>query len=194
MTITTPHYRRRLPHIEPIDRDFFLTYRLAHSIPVRRILELEALLRRGPHDQEHSRLFVEWDRLLELNGPYHLRDPRIRSIIMDSLHFLEREEWHLWAYCVMPNHVHACCRMRNLQRHLYEVMQSHKSFTARQCNKLLGLSGPFWYEESFDHICRFGKLGNAIRYTLQNPVVAGFVKHWREWPGTYLASECHGFE
>jgi putative transposase len=113
---------------------------------------------------------------------------------MDSLHHLDHTEIHLYAYYVMPNHVHAIFDLHS-KRKLHQVMQSHKTFTARRANVILERTGmPFWEQETYDHVIRKGRLAVAIWYTLLNPVKAGFVKRWQDWPGTYLAPEIHGFE
>ena len=139
-------------------------------------------------------MFLAYDSVLDRNGPYHLQEPAIRQIIMDSLAHLDRKEIHLYAYTIMPNHVHAVFDLHS-ERNLHEVMQSHKAFTARRANIVLGQTGnPFWQPEIYDHVVRKGRLAAAIWYVLLNPVKAGLVKRWQDWPGTYLAPEIHGFE
>ena len=50
-----------------------------------------------------------------------------------------------------------------------------------------------WQKESFDTTIRDNyHLYNAVRYTLQNPVSAGLVSDWKEWPGTWISSEWAG--
>jgi putative transposase len=187
-------YRNHLPHFDPKDAPYFVTYRLHGSIPKKEVLRLKALQAKANSGEKRAALFLEFDAILDRNGPYHLRQPEIRSIVMDSLSMLDGNEIATYAYTVLPNHVHAVFELHS-SRELYRVMQSHKSFTGRQANLLLGNGGkPFWKKESYDRVVREGKLGSAIWYVLQNPVKAGFVKHWREWPGTYLSPNCHGFD
>jgi len=54
------------------------------------------------------------------------------------------------------------------------IMHSVKSFTANECNRLLGLKGQFWQQESYDHWIRDEEeLERVITYILHNPVRAG---------------------
>ena len=62
-------------------------------------------------------------------------------------------------------------------------MHSFKRFTARLANQLLVRSGSFWQHESYGHVIRDqAEYERIIRYVLLNPVKAGLVEHWRDWP------------
>ena len=56
-------------------------------------------------------------------------------------------------------------------------MHSLKRFTAREGNKILGVTGrPFWQEESYDRVVRDEiEFRRIKRYIEMNPVKAGFV-------------------
>jgi REP element-mobilizing transposase RayT len=70
-------------------------------------------------------------------------------------------------------------------------MKSLKGYTARQANLHLRRTGQFWEEESYDHEVRDGaEFGRIVRYILNNPVKAGLVQHWSEWPWNYVAPDC----
>ncbi len=90
----------------------------------------------------------------------------------------------------MFNHLHLVCkpleRAPDQYDPLHRTLQQFKSYTAVQANRLLGRTGAFWHRESYDHALRDGgEQGRAIRYTLNNPVKAGLVAHWRDWPWSY---------
>lgn len=93
----------------------------------------------------------------------------------------------------MPNHVHWVFKVNETDSegkpvYLQDIMQSVKRQTANEINKANGRKGKFWQKESFDTTIRDHKhLVNAINYTLNNPVVAGFVKDWRDWSGSWYA-------
>jgi len=70
---------------------------------------------------------------------------------------------------------------------LVRTLQRLKSYTATQANKLLGLTGAFWQSETYDHVVRPGELERIVSYVLENPVNAGLVEDWQQWPHTYLA-------
>jgi putative transposase len=69
---------------------------------------------------------------------------------------------------------------------LASIMHSIKRHTATEANRLLGRSGAFWQAESYDRFSRDAEAwSRAIRYTLNNPVKAGLVKEWQEWPWSW---------
>ncbi len=186
-------YRNNLPHFDPKDAPYFVTYRLHGSIPKSELGKLAEQFRSAKTEADHAQAFGAYDAVLHRNGPCHLQNDSIRRIVMDSLHHLNESEIRLYAYSIMPNHVHAVFDLLN-QRNLFEVMQSHKSFTARRANVILDRTGqPFWKRETFDHVIREGRLGSAIWYTILNPVKAGLAVQWEDWPGTYLAPGVYGY-
>ena len=69
-------------------------------------------------------------------------------------------------------------------------MTSIKGYTARQANLILERQGYFWQHESYDHIVRDpAELDRIRRYILNNPVKAGLVDEWRDWPWSYCRYE-----
>jgi putative transposase len=60
---------------------------------------------------------------------------------------------------------------------LLDKMQSLKRFTARECNKILDLTGePFWRDESYDRVVRDRtEFQRTAHYIEMNPVNAGLV-------------------
>jgi REP element-mobilizing transposase RayT len=127
------------------------------------------------------------------NGPYYLSKSYVASEILQSYQYLhDNQELFVYTVCVMSNHVHALVRapdgVEKVDSGLF--MSRHKSYTARMCNKLLGRTGkPFWEDDYFDRTVRKGKFDRVIMYVLNNPVKAGLVKHWREWPHSWLNPE-----
>jgi putative transposase len=67
-----------------------------------------------------------------------------------------------------------------------EIMHSLKRYTARKANEILMRSGPFWQDESYDHVIRDeAELERIIQYVIYNPAKAGLVKNWRDWKWSY---------
>ena len=88
----------------------------------------------------------------------------------------------------MSNHVHFIAY--KLTKPLNIIMHSLKSYTANQCNDALKRQGRFWQREYFDRIVRDrNDLAKKIEYTINNPVKAGIVNHWKEYSFTYCRSE-----
>src|SRR5580700_8129732 len=156
---------RRLPHYHSVGQPMFLTWRLHGSLPVNRSF---------PPAATSGKAFVAMDRILDATrtGPLYLRIPEIAGMVVDAIHFRELRHYQLHSYVVMPNHVHLL--MTPLVE-VSKVMQSLKRFTAREGNKMLGLTGrPFWQDESYDRLVRNETEFERITdYIEMNPVTAG---------------------
>ena len=86
----------------------------------------------------------------------------------------------------MANHVRQVVLNIHDDVPVKQPIGSLKSFTATKANKVLKRKGQFWQHESFDHVVRSGKLGSTIQYVLDNPVEAGLVSNWQQWPYSWL--------
>ena len=154
--------------------------------------------------------FLKFEAILHQanEGPMWMQDRRVADVVAESLRVLDGKAFRLDAYSVMSNHVHSIFKPfvseTNLQEHksdeghpvftsdypsLSRIMHSVKGRSARECNLILSRTGPFWEHESFDHVIRPGKFDSTLRYVLNNPVKAGIVKQWREWPWNYCREE-----
>ncbi len=94
-------------------------------------------------------------------------------MVVDAIRYSAKNS-ELHNYVVMANHIHLLITPRT---ELSSLMQSLKRFTAREANRILGLTGkPFWQEESYDHLVRTpAEFGRIARYIEWNPVSAGIV-------------------
>jgi REP element-mobilizing transposase RayT len=91
----------------------------------------------------------------------------------------------------MSNHVHIVFTPIEIEDGSYHalqtIMHSLKRHTALESNKILGREVAFWHHESFDHIVRDEEeFQRIVAYVLDNPVKAGLVERWGDWPWTYL--------
>ena len=123
------------------------------------------------------------DRLLDraCTGPLFLRMPGVAKMVMDAIYYRDQRTYHLHAFVVMPNHVHLL--MTRLEA-VSKVMESPKRFTAREGNRLLGLTGqPFWQDESWDRLVRNDtEFERIVYYIERNPVTAGLAATPEEFP------------
>lgn len=195
-------YTRKLPHWQPEEQTFFITYRLYGSLPLAVIDQLKDYYskeKKLPKNQSPERkqiireeYFLAFESELEknLNEPYWLREEAIAKIVQDSILFNDKKQYTLWSSCIMSNHVHVLLSTHPGSPLLNIILQNHKKFTAVHCNKVLGRSGPFWAEESYDTIIRTNAhYFRVVNYIIQNPVKAGLVKNWMDWKFTYLHPE-----
>ena len=177
-------YARRLPHRHVLGQPLFVTFRLAGTLPANRVFPAVELT--------SGKAFVAMDRLLDTAraGPLFLKQPTIAALItrclQDGQDRLRRYELH--AFVVMPNHVHL------LVTPLVDAenwMGPLKGFTARCANEILGRSGAFWQDESYDHLVRNQQEFERIRrYIEWNPVHAGLAAS----PGMFPWSSGAGFQ
>ena len=172
-------YKRKLPHWQPAEGTFFVTYRLAGSLPMSVINSLK----------EANNCFTSFEAELEknYNKLHWLKNNEIAEVVMNSLLFNNNKLYELWAGCIMSNHVHTLLSLLPGSPSLQKILQNHKKFTAVHCNKLLDRTGPFWAEESFDTLIRNEKhFSHAVNYIIDNPVKAGLVNQWTDWKWTYI--------
>ena len=195
------YYRRCLPHWQPADGVFHLVLRLHGSLPraviqrlqlvhQKQVLEIEQtqsdpFLRETLISQEHQRYFAEFDHMLDqgLTGPHWLKNEEIAGFVQDCfLYWHAEQRFKLVAFCIMPNHVHAI--VYKIQRPLFRIFQTIKTYTAKQANSVLHRHGKhFWQRETYDHLIRDRKeFNNQLLYVLNNPVKARLVEEWRDWP------------
>jgi REP element-mobilizing transposase RayT len=89
----------------------------------------------------------------------------------------------LHLYCLMPDHLHLLVEVTNTG--LVEVVGELKSTTTRMWWKHGG-QGRLWQSRFYDHGIRGSRdLEATIAYIVNNPVKAGIVKEWEEYP--YIA-------
>ncbi len=185
-------HRRNLPHLYFIGGTYFITYRLADSLPKEKIIEITKAIENDLNNsvEDFERLLKKYDALLDngLYGSKHLIDPRVAEICKYSLHYLDGKDYKLICYCIMLNHIHLVFELIEGNKGISKIMQSLKRTSARKCNLVLNRNGKFWQDESYDRLVRDDKeLYFIIQYVLMNPVSAGLVQNWNDWKFTY----CH---
>jgi REP element-mobilizing transposase RayT len=184
--------RGYLPHLEGEEPVYFVTFRLADSLPADLLIRLRQEregLRRGMEadttragdkarlEQRRALLRKAELSLDKGHGECHMRDPRVAKVVADSLQHFEGKRYRVLAWCVMPNHVHVVFAPLAGNR-LHTIVHSWKSFSAREANQLLGRSGAFWQREYFDHLVRGeASLERIVRYVRENPRKTGL----RDW-------------
>ena len=202
------YYWRNLPHKLPLGNKFFITTKLVDSVPQNVIqqFELEQNIiiklieekyanpdeRKIQIGKQWKRNFANFDKYLDTStkGNHWLKQDKIAKIISDTLHYWHKQRYDLVAFTIMSNHIHLIIDTwdtENYVKTVTTIMQSIKRHTARQSNILLNREGQFWQHESYDHLIRNEKeFKNIISYIAQNPVKAGLVTDWRDYPHTFI--------
>jgi REP element-mobilizing transposase RayT len=107
----------------------------------------------------------------------------------------ERYKWAVYAYCLMPDHLHFLCRPmipiqgvvngggRGMQpESVLDHVARFKSFTTQRA-WAFGVAGELWQRSSYDAITDGSRPTEEIaRYILANPLRKGLVEDWTEWP------------
>ncbi len=165
---------RNLPHWRQPGVTYFITFRLADSLPAEKRRELELSLSQADLD-DHPIFMPQLEKWLDSGyGECLLRNPIHAKIVADCLRHFDGQRYDLLAWVVMPNHVHVL--VRSVESHdIDKVLHTWKSFTAHEINKVLGRSGQLWQLESYDHIVRDPQaLWSIANYIVTNPVKAGY--------------------
>lgn len=100
------------------------------------------------------------------------------SLLVD---FCARCDVRVWAYCLMPNHVHLVVvpsRQDSLARALGET---HRRYT-RRVNFREGWRGYLWQGRFASFVMDEPHLVDATAYLERNPVKAGLVEKAEQWP------------
>jgi len=116
-------------------------------------------------------------------GTSPFRDERVaRAVVREPDMMRTRHRVSLYAYCLMPDHLHLLLRMGDSGRPLGTVIGAMKSFTTRQYWSL-GYRGVLWQERFHDHVVRRYEAVQTIgAYILANPERKGLVERAHEWP------------
>ncbi len=177
---------RNLPHWRQPGATYFVTFRLADSLPHDKMDQWRAERRQfleSHPDPWTEEIRAEWYRLFherqqdwldQGHGECWLRRPEIGKIVDDALRHFDGDRYDLLAHVVMPNHVHVLVTPKNGHA-LDKILHSWKSFTAKALNQALQRTGEVWQHEGYDHIVRSPEAFWAIAdYIVKNPVKAGF--------------------
>lgn len=204
-----PIYRNRgyLPHIEDHASTYFITLRLAGTLP-RSVLEriqadLNGLRKsrqtgKLPPSEEQRLKYLETIKIQNYLdrgfGDCWLKRPEIAGVIKEAVEHHDGQSYASHICCIMPNHLHWILTPTKkkdtgeLDSLLIPIMQRFKSFTAHTANTLLKRTGSFWSREYYDHRVRSSEeFYKLVQYTLQNPVKAHLCTNWKDWRWTILS-------
>lgn len=183
-------YRMRLPHWESKRGIYFVTLRVAGSLPAEvkerlKALSEEAEQLRGDRWLDiQRRIFLALEDALDKGkGVKYLEQPEVAAVCTEAIRYRHRRgDWNMLAYVVMPNHLHL---LFHLERGgLYQAMVAFKRWTTGEANRVLDRAGKkFWQREWFDHWSRSPDEDESIlAYIKNNPVRAGLVRAYEDWP------------
>jgi REP element-mobilizing transposase RayT len=193
------HTRGYLPHVKREGAFYFVTFRLADSLPKKTLLQFERekaertrrlneFAKRGQtindSEEQIARDFRrKIERYLDRGaGTCHLRRPDIADLVANAMRHFHESRYVLQEWVVMPNHVHAI--IWPMPNHLLsDILKSWKQFTSRRAKKILSMAAePFWQPESYDHWIRNDdEKARIARYIRNNPVTARLCVRPEDW-------------
>jgi len=190
------HFRGKLPHLKKEGAAYFVTFRLADSLPAHEIARLkherqvvleQARAAKSPLTWHEEEQLLAWycdkvEALLDTgHGACWLSKPEIADLVSGTLKHFNQQRYELRAWVVMPNHVHTVIWPMPGNT-LSEILHSWKSFTSKAANRILGRTGEFWQKESFDHWIRDDAENAQLgAYVENNPVKARLCQCSGDW-------------
>ena len=178
--------RGYLPHFDSGSVVQSVTFRLADSLPQEKLRCLEKELEGLPDTQAERQQRIAIETWLDAGmGCCVLRHSKIAELVQENLLRFDGERYRLFAWCIMPNHVHL---LLEPLVSLAAIMQRLKSWTARASRAKaleLGLAVPdhgFWMREYWDRFIRHEEhFEQVVWYIQENPVKAGLCHVAEEW-------------
>jgi REP element-mobilizing transposase RayT len=112
-------------------------------------------------------------------------DERLARLVCDNVaRACELRGYRLFGFCLMPDHLHVLLSPAKSGCPVGRWLNGFKSFTGHEFVRLGG-QPPLWQRSAYDHVCRDGETAEAVvRYIAENPIRAGLVADWRDWPWT----------
>jgi putative transposase len=97
----------------------------------------------------------------------------------------------IWAYCLMPNHVHLVMVPGDEDGLRSVLGEAHRHYT-RYINFREGWRGHLWQERFHSFVMDEQYLLATVRYVERNPVAARLCRHPSEWPWSSAAAHIMG--
>ena len=132
-------------------------------------------------------------RLVVPNYPHHVtqRGVRRQTTFFDDLDYatylrlaarlLEETSLEVWAYCLMPNHIHAVVIPRSEDSLATFFGPLHKLY-AQHTNQRYEWTGHLWQARFFSVPMDESHALAALRYVEMNPCRSGLVDRPQDWP------------
>lgn len=188
---TTRFHRGKLPHWEVEHGRYFVTVRLADSLPRETVLRLQQIHLSLSAIPPQSTAFVllqrqyfqTMEKYLDAGtGDCLLSQARFAAILADELKSLGEWGVEVPHFTIMPNHWHALVvPCADCTHSLGEILKRVKGRTGKSIRTALGNSGAVWQREWFDRWMRNdAEWEKTVTYIRNNPVKAGIVSAWQQ--------------
>ena len=174
------HSRGYLPHFEGNEIPQMVTFHLSDSLPRTALRRMEAHLKIITLEKRDITRRKALDALTDAgHGSCLMASSQNAEMVESSLLNFDSFRYRLFAWIVMPNHVHALLQPLN-DWTVAKIVSSWKKFTAR---RIAVDALPIWHREYWDRYIRNqNHFAKAIDYIHSNPVKAGLVNKAENWP------------
>lgn len=122
-------------------------------------------------------------------APIFRDDADHRCYLSKLLKYCQLYEIRLYAYCLMPNHVHHVAVPPTREAASCFLHDLHGGYAA-YFNQKYGLDGHLWQERFFACVLGDSHLWNAVRYVERNPVEARLVEHAEDYRWSSARAHC----
>jgi len=111
-----------------------------------------------------------------------LANPQIHESFVTFAHCATDRHVLVGRYVVMPDHVHFFASFSNASPTLWVWMKSWKNALSKTLREM-NIPARHWEKDYFDHVLRSAEsYEQKWLYVRDNPVRAGLVKRWEDWP------------
>ncbi|MDZ7750152.1 MAG: transposase [Gammaproteobacteria bacterium] len=116
-----------------------------------------------------------------------------RAYIQLMSEFCEAAGTAVWAYCLMPNHVHFVMVPQHEDGLRAAIGEAHRRYT-RRVNFREGWRGHLWQERFHSFPMDEEYLVAVVRYVERNPKVAGLRRQPADWPWSSARAHIDGID
>jgi REP element-mobilizing transposase RayT len=106
-------------------------------------------------------------------------DPNRADLVTTEIGRLHGESWRILGFCVMPDHIHLL--VLNINGSLVDLVRLLKGRIAKGLRG--DVPGTLWQRSFHDHLLRRDEdINRTLLYMFENPVRAGLVEGWDQYP------------
>jgi len=123
--------------------------------------------------------------------PVFFQDEDYAAYLYLLREWADRAGTQVWAYCLMPNHVHLILVPSQEDGLRATLGEAHRRYT-RMINFREGWRGHLWQERFHSFVMDETHLLHCARYVALNPVAAGMVARPEDWPWSSAQAHAKG--
>ena len=155
--------------------------------------------------QVYFSFMVRLARVVAPGFPHHItqRGNRRQKTFFNDTDYQEyidlMSEWccrfnvEVWAYCLMPNHIHLIAVPESEDGLRLAIGEAHRRYT-RRINFREGWRGHLWQGRFASYVMDEDYLLACVRFIEMTPVRAGLVKKPEQWPWSSASAHISGYD